>query len=252
MLIYTFDGSFGGLLCCVFKSFIDKEYPDDVRLSDNLQLSLTDKEVKVLTDDEQIKRITLACEKYLGNGGLHDLKYAFRSGKKDKYKTIFDYVKKAFEKRRDISGNFSDETVMKFYDLIKSVSDETHLLKGFIRFSQTQEGIYYAHVRPDADVVALLLPHFAERFKNMRFAIHDEARNVIALYNGFERKVVKLNGPITVNIGKNEEELQSLWREYYNSVNIKERENIRLMQHYMPKKYQTNLFEKSLRNRVVI
>ncbi len=252
MLIYKFDGSLNGLLCCLFKSFTDKEIPDAISSDKNTQLSLTDREIRVNTVETQCERIEKAIEKYTGLGGLYDIRYAFKSGAKNKDKIIFDYLKKTFDAKRDISGNFSERYVLAFYDLIKGVSNEVHRMKGFVRFSQTEEGIYYAHIKPDNDIVALLMPHFTARFKNMRFAIHDEKRNIIGLYNGDERKVIKLNNPLVVKNGKNEESLKFLWRTYYESVNIKERENLKLMRRFMPAKYQINLFEKTLKNKECI
>ena len=252
MLIYKFDGSLNGLLCCVFKSFTNKETPDLISSDKNTQLSLTDREINVITVDSECERIEKAIEKYSGLGGLYDIRYAFKSGAKNKNKIIFDFLKKTFESRRDISGNFSESAVLAFYDLIKDVSNEVHRMKGFVRFIQTEEGIYYAHIKPDNDIVALLMPHFSERFKNMQFAIHDEKRNIIGLYNGCERKVIKLNTPLVVKSGKNEDRFKFLWSTYYESVNIKERENRKLMRRFMPARYEINLFEKSFKNKECI
>ena len=91
MLIYKFDGSLNGLLCCVFKSFTDKEIPDVLSSDKNTQLSLTDREIKIITVDGQCERIAKAIEKYSGLGGLYDIRYAFKSGAKNKDKIIFDY-----------------------------------------------------------------------------------------------------------------------------------------------------------------
>ena len=33
-MIYSYDGSYDGLLCCVFKSYQEKEIPEDIVLVD--------------------------------------------------------------------------------------------------------------------------------------------------------------------------------------------------------------------------
>lgn len=244
MLIYKFDGSIDGIFSCIYHAFVNKECPSLITDSD-IQLSLDATIRNIETDYTLNKRIISALYRYIGINALSDIKYAFRASGSAKHNIIFKYIYKTFEARKNISCKFSEQTVMDFYDTVKQIGHEVHRMKGFIRFNECANGIFYAHFSPDNDIADLLLPHFMMRFKNMPFIIHDVKRNVVALYNGNESKVLKLNQTLYVQLSDGEESFQNLWKTYYNSVNIKERKNIKLMNSFMPTRYHIHLTEKA-------
>ena len=244
MLIYKFDGTIDGIFSCIYQSFTNKEIPDCIT-ADDVQLSLTGTIRFIETDYENNKRVITALYNYIGINALSDIKYAFRSGSKSKYESIFRYLRKTFEYRKNISGKFSEEAVMDFYDTIKKVGNEVHRFKGFIRFNECANGIYYAHFSPDNDIVDLLLPHFMVRFKNLPFVLHDVKRNIVAMYCNGESKVIQATQTLYVQLSNDELEFQNLWQTYYDNISIPERKNIKLMNSFLPIKYHAHLTEKT-------
>ena len=76
--------------------------------------------------------------------------------------------------------------------------------------------------------------------------IHDVKRNVLGVYDGKKTGVLHLGEqPVTVFLDRKEDDFLRLWRTYYDSVNIAERKNERLMNACMPKRYHKNLPEKN-------
>lgn len=240
---YKFDGTIDGIFSCILRCFLNRENPNEIT-DDFVQLSLTEQIIDVQTDLENNKRIITALYKYCGYNALCDLKYAFRSGEKNKNTVIFNYIKRTFECRKSISEKFSEPAVMAYYELIKRICLEVHRFKGFVRFSESDRGIFYAHIEPDNDIVDLLIPHFAARFKDIPFAIHDVKRNKLAMHFNGKTKVINPNFAVSVNLGKNEEDYTKLWRTYYNSVCITSRKNHRLMNTFLPVRYHKHLTEK--------
>ena len=51
-------------------------------------------------------------------------------------------------------------------------------------------------------------------------------------------------GGVTVFMSESEEIFLDLWQQYYKSINIKGRKNLRQMRNYMPERYWKNLSEK--------
>ena len=49
---------------------------------------------------------------------------------------------------------------------------------------------------------------------------------------------------MTVFMSESEEIFLDLWQQYYKSINIEERKNLRQMRNYMPERYWKNLSEK--------
>lgn len=245
MIAYLFDGTIDGIFSCVFRSFTQKEHPAFIA-KNSFQTGMFDEIISIKTDYEANKRIIAAIYKYGGINTLNDVKFAFRSGDANAPSVIFEYIRKTFEARKNISGNFSDESVLAFYDLIKRVSLELHRFKGFLRFNESVEGIYYARFEPDNDIADLLLPHFKARLNGIPFAIHDAARDIAAMCDGKNVKIIKNAGISFVSLSDKESAIGSLWREYYKDVNIPSRKNEKLMHSFMPVRYYKNLTEKSV------
>jgi probable DNA metabolism protein len=245
MLIYKYDGTIDGIFSCVFTAFVNKEKPDLVTAENNVQIALDGMIREINTDYLNNKRIITALYRYIGINALSDIRYAFRCGDDVKANVIFKYICKTFEYRKNISTKFSEQTVLDFYDTVRKIANEVHRMKGFLRFSESAQGFYYAHFEPDHDIADLLLPHFAMRFKSIPFIIHDVKRNILAMYDGKEYKTVNANQTIYVQLSENEESMQNLWQTYYSSITIKERKNHKLMNAFLPIRYRTHMVEKT-------
>ena len=247
MTTYIFDGTKIGLLTCVFDSYYGKLIPN--RLTDKeVQVGFCDKLYNIESDIEKSNRVTKCLKSLATPNVLNNIALALKSGQEDKFTVIFNYIKACIDNKKiDISKNFADSRVLAFCDILKKVTYELHRFKGFIRFEQSVDGYYYAHYNPDNDITWLLMPHFAKRFADQAFIIHDTKRNVLGMYDGY--KVTQVNAEdrqVTVYLSNEEVNFKKLWQTYYKSVNIKERKNHRLMKQFLPMKYWENLPEKQL------
>lgn len=167
------------------------------------------------------------------------------AAKKKRFKVLFDYLNVAISNKNiDVSKAFALPEIQAFTDLKNRIYTETHRFKGFLRFMETEKGVYYACYEPDNDITELLVPHFTARLQSP-FIIHDIKRNILALCDGKRYKI--LNGGdngVTVFMSESEEIFLDLWQQYYKSINIEERKNLRQMRNYMPERYWKNLSEK--------
>ena len=244
MTTYFFDGTKNGLLTCIFESFYEKRIPDDVT-AECVQCGLLDEIVTIKTDNEKAERVYKCLKNCKTKYLVSDFNLTFRSGEKKRFKVLFDYLNVAISNKNiDGSNAFALPEIQAFTDLKKRIYTETHRFKGFLRFMETEKGFYYACYEPDNDITELLVPHFTARLQSP-FIIHDIKRNILALCDGKRYKI--LNGGdngVTVFMSESEEIFLDLWQQYYKSINIEERKNLRQMRNYMPERYWKNLSEK--------
>lgn len=244
MTTYFFDGTKNGLLTCIFESFYDRRIPDDVT-TECVQCGLLDEIVTIKTDNEKAERVYKCLKNCKTKYLVSDFNLTFRSGEKSRFKVLFDYLNVAISNKNiDVSKAFALPEIQAFTDLKNRIYTETHRFKGFLRFMETEKGFYYACYEPDNDITELLVPHFTARLQSP-FIIHDIKRNILALCDGKRYKILKGgdNG-VTVFMSKSEEIFLDLWQQYYKSINIEERKNLRQMRNYMPERYWKNLSEK--------
>lgn len=244
MTTYFFDGTKNGLLTCIFESFYEKRIPDDVT-PECVQCGLLDEIVTIKTDNEKAERVYKCLKNCKTKYLVSDFNLTFRSGEKSRFKVLFDYLNVAISNKNiDVSKAFALPEIQAFTDLKNRIYTETHRFKGFLRFMETEKGFYYACYEPDNDITELLVPHFTARLQSP-FIIHDIKRNILALCDGKRYKI--LNGGdngVTVFMSESEEIFLDLWQQYYKSINIEERKNLRQMRNYMPERYWKNLSEK--------
>lgn len=244
MTTYFFDGTKNGLLTCIFESFYDRRIPDDVT-TECIQCGLLDEIVTIKTDNEKAERVYKCLKNCKTKYLVSDFNLTFRSGEKSRFKVLLDYLNVAISNKNiDVSKAFALPEIQAFTDLKNRIYTETHRFKGFLRFMETEKGFYYACYEPDNDITELLIPHFTARLQSP-FIIHDIKRNILALCDGKRYKI--LNGGdngVTVFMSESEEIFLDLWQQYYKSINIEERKNLRQMRNYMPERYWKNLSEK--------
>lgn len=244
MTTYFFDGTKNGLLTCIFESFYDRRIPDDVT-TECVQCGLLDEIVTIKTDNEKAERVYKCLKNCKTKYLVSDFNLTFRSGEKKRFKVLFDYLNVAISNKNiDVSKAFALPEIQAFTDLKNRIYTEMHRFKGFLRFMETEKGFYYACYEPDNDITELLVPHFTARLQSP-FIIHDIKRNILALCDGKRYKI--LNGGdngVTVFMSESEEIFLDLWQQYYKSINIEERKNLRQMRNYMPERYWKNLSEK--------
>ena len=238
-MIYIIKNDLSSLFSAIFTYYVDKDKFVKVYTEYN-QISYLEEIKYIENNQEGISRVERALRNIL-KGKFYDIKWVFKSGLEDKNTIKFDYLRKVLYCKIDISENFNDPIVYRYNEIFEKVKKEVHHLKGFIRFSKTPEGIYYAPFTPDNDVCDLIFPHFKNRFKSMPFILHDLRFDVIIAYNGKESKTIKQKiPPLTIK-----DEYNNLFKTYYNSVNIVERRNVKTMRNFLPKRYQTFMPEKN-------
>ena len=240
MTVYLIEKSLTAVLTAVFTAFERKETPA-VRLADGYQPSLLNNAVEIKTDEKKAERVRKKLRK-IGGETEYRIKTAFLNGNNEKYTAIFDYIVGTVKANADISENYSDKGVYAVYTLMRQVNAEAHRMKGFLRFSMMENGVYYAKFTPDNDILTLIAPHFKNRYPNMPFIIHDIKRGVmIASYKG-ESKTV--SGIFDIN-AESADGYGKLFKTYYEAVFIKERENERQMRSCMPARYHKFMPEKN-------
>jgi probable DNA metabolism protein len=134
-------------------------------------------------------------------------------------------------------------------DVVKMVNRERHRMKAFVRFELLKDGIYYASIEPDFNVLPLIKDHFKNRYADQKWIIYDVKRNY-GLY--YDLKVVEQMSldispkATSENIFQEEEVLyQELWKGYFKHTNIESRKNTALHIRHVPKRYWSRLTEKN-------
>lgn len=244
-----YDGSFDGLLSAVFHAYARKYPLDEVHITcDTDDSDLFGQNETIATDPEQAQRVLQRLEQQIGRRGTLKLLYGFLSAAPEMPDTFLRIVRLALAqpKRADILSDYGHFDVMQWAQWVKSVGHEKHRMEAFVRFEEMENGIYFARIEPQYDVLPLTIGHFSQRYPMQQWAIYDMLRGY-GIFNHPDglRKISDLEtSGIEAHYSEHEHTYQRLWQRYFQSVNIASRRNPRLHRQQMPQRYWKHLTEK--------
>ena len=251
MKTVLYDGSFMGLLTAIFEIYEYKiEGPNLVKTGTG-NLSLFGEKHEVISCEAKAERVLTKIKKTLSTTIARKIYEVHLCEGPEIADVIFRFVKYGLLKGKNACEDFSNADVLHIHQTLKKVHRERHRMEAFIRFQLAEDGLYFATVEPDFDVLPLIVNHFKSRYANQRWLIYDTKRKYGIIYDLKEVQLVEnlknnSNQSLELRIGlhEQEEDFQHLWKHYFNSVNIKERKNTKLHIKHMPKRYWKFLTEK--------
>ena len=102
-------------------------------------------------------------------------------------------------------------------------------------------------------MLPLLGDHFVKRYRSQQWLIYDARRSLGLFYNLKETRYVAFDGrdhqrlkqlQLDGALEEGELDYQQLWKDYFKSVNIPERRNMKLHLQHVPRRYWKYLVEK--------
>jgi probable DNA metabolism protein len=248
--ILRYDGSFEGLLCCIFRIYEEKILVFKIVKEDEPLSDLFADVIDVITDEQRAQRVWAGIQRKSSQVSIERILLAYLSEIRGEEHTIVRYVQYLIDSKRNIEDNLSHPVVQRLQDVVKMVHRERHRMKAFVRFQLLSDGIYYSGIDPDFNVLPLIKDHFKHRYADQQWIIYDLRRNYGLYYNLKEVLEMQLEVPPrqqSTNIFQEEEVLyQELWKKYFKHTNIVSRKNTQLHIRHVPKRYWKYLTEKML------
>ena len=249
---FIFDGTFEGLLCCVFDAFDKKIMP--FAISRNTLPDLFANSLSIETQTQKATRVLNGLKKKISSSALNMLFVCWLSELEEVEMLLFHYICKAFLAQKSIELNFADTDVLELSKIYKNVNREAEKVRQFVRFQKTSDQTYFAAIEPKYNVLPLSSDFFEDRFADQSWVIYDLKRKYGLYYNLEKTEIVYFdNLPINKTNGKLHAELladdeldfQGSWKQYLKSITIKERKNLKLQRQHMPKRFWKYLTEKN-------
>lgn len=241
--VYLYDGSLDGLFSAVFEAYARKEHPVALAEERGLQVSFGQQTVTIATNEAKARRVEKGILSKMGNPAYQKLWMVYLSNSLDKATIIYRYIRRGLEMGRNIYSDLAHDDVLAMDKLHNLVGREAHLLKEFLRFTLMEGGVYYAKISPEHSVVPLLMPHFADRYCVQPFLIHDSVHHLAGVYDLNSWYMVETQDMILPEEAADELRFKRMWKQFYNTIAIKERYNPKCRRGHMPKKYWQNMTE---------
>jgi len=241
---YLYDSSLPGLLSTLYECLALNFTPAKIMTDNKFQEDLFTKTQYIETSQVKASKLInkLRTVSYRLSGTAL---YAYTAEKENYETALLEYIKLGLRYGEKVETFLTNPHVEQIMKLVNSVRLETHRLKGFVRFRELVNGLYYAPLEPDGNIVPLLGRHFQTRMADQEWLIHDVKRNIAIFYNKQHTQNINLN--LTTDFNKllsgREKKYQILWQEFHRSISIGERQNSKLQKQWMPARYWKYLVE---------
>ena len=239
-LIYCYDGSFEGFLCCVFESYARHEVLTAIVSDEDFEPTLYPTRF-IQTDRAHSDRVYRKIFAISHEAGQL-LRRGFLTCLPQKEMHLYQLVRKLLDEGSAFLRTPTDPVLFPIMKAIRHLNGEAHLLRGFVRFSDLS-GVLGSEIEPKNRVLPILRSHFCSRYYNETFFIYDRTHREVLLYAAGKAVITPLEHFEMAPPDTEEAGYRLLWKRFYDTVAIKERENPRCRMTHMPKRYWNTMTE---------
>ena len=240
-LAYLYDGSFDGLLCCVHESYYEKELPSLIFSHSEEQETLFPvKEIE--TDVFSAQKVEDSIAKSISKEALRLVRLCYYSKVENREIIILNFLRMGYKIGPPVTNMLADDTVHAITKIARNVSRESNYYKEFLRFSD-YNGALVAIIEPKSFVLPMIVDHYCDRLPSEQFLIYDETHKYALVHQNGECAIIQLDNIELPEACEKEEKYRSLWKQFYNTIAIEGRINLKRRMGNMPKRYWKHLTE---------
>lgn len=234
-MIYRYDGTFDGILCCVFKSYQEKEIPEDIILSETTVLPLLPV-ISIKTEQDKAERVAKSIPEKMGYEVNSFVRRAFMTCLPSKEIYILLFLRLGYRYGANVMRMLTNDIVHTLFKAVRHLDRESHLFKGFIRFS-IHEGVLISEIEPKNFVLPMLAKHFCDRYPEGKFLIYDKVHKMGLIYEPYRVEIISIEKLVLPEVDEEERKMRDLWKLFFETIEIEGRHNPRCQRTMMPKHY---------------
>ena len=170
-LVYRYDGTYQGFLCCVAQCFTDKGLPQAVQRWEEPQATLFPLQ-GVDTDLDLAQRVERSIRAKASPEALRWVRDGFLSCEAQKELLLIRFVLLGYKYGAKVTGLTVQPDVCALWKTVRTVRNEAHCYLEFLRFSDLG-GFLVGELAPKNTVLPLIAGHFCDRLPEEDFVLYD-------------------------------------------------------------------------------
>lgn len=219
-----------------------------LQMEEEMDRELFSEYVEVVPDSEKAEKVLRTIRKELGLAAHDCICQAAASWDRRKANAIFKTVVLGLHlpKKKNVMNCLTKDYVCTVAELGKKTWNEAHRFMGFVRFTELAGGILYADIKPENDVLALIAPHFANRYPEENWVIYDERRDKFAVHRAGKGWMILEDMKIEevqCQLSMEEDDYRAMWKAFTQSIAIEARKNEQLQKQLLPLKFRDKMTE---------
>lgn len=250
--VYECEDSIENILSAIYQAWDAKYGHEYIRLvvrgKDSYEnICLFSEYHQVQTDHEQAEKVVNSVRRKLSLRVYEAMMRALYAEDARKADAVYHFLVLAFQMGDAVLYHLTDSYVQQVFELNRRVANEAHEYQGFLRFEELAGGILLAKFSPKNDLLEVLSPHFEDRFNGENFIIFDTARRKAAFHKAGLAFVLRAVSQDEMHYfekkSSQEEKFQALWKCFFETIGIEERQNVVLQRSNLPLHYRRYMTE---------
>ncbi len=257
MYVFQCEDSIDGIFTGVYDAWASRLGHKNIQLSSasNQTLTLFAEYIPVTPDFYKSRKVSQTLIRRLGVGFYDTIcRCAMADGScrklsMDKANAIYQTIVMALAlpEGAKVLEYLGETCISCIFELCRQTSNEAHHLLEFLRFAELKNGILLARVHPKNDVLPILAEHFTNRLPLENFIIYDAVHQTAAVHSASKNYLIadasSLNPNLLHDFSPDEERFQKLWRAFFDTIAIRERQNDKLQIQNIPKRFWADTVE---------
>lgn len=240
-MIYEYDGTYEGFLCCIYESYINREFPIAFYSNEEFPaLSLYSIRTVETVAAHSGRILRSIRDRSVQAAAL--LHRAFFSCLDDRDAVLYRFVRKLYRDGPQFVRKRTDDVCYPLYQAVRHLNGEVHNLKGFVRFSD-YDGILGGEIEPKNRVLPFLRHHFCSRNLGQPFFLYDRTHGELLVYDGSCSRILQMETLELAPPNESEAQYRALWKKFFETIAIRERANPKCQNSFLPKRYRGNMTE---------
>lgn len=241
MINLLYDGSFEGFLSLVYEVYHKKLRVNEIyTLSSDSLLSFDAQEI--ITNQTHAKKVLESLHVKFLKEHYELIVNTFLCDCYHLEKELLEFIILGFKDQKNLK-NINIQSIFRLHELQKEYFRLVHRMYGFVRFEELEDKTLYAKIETKFNVLPFLGRHFHKRLSTCNFIIHDIKRNLAFVKSNKDAQIRSVASFEAPTLSQEEEHFKRLWKVFFESVAIKERENKKLQQNFVPLLYRTYMSE---------
>lgn len=249
MFIYRCEDTLESIFTAIYNVYEDKRSREDVFLALDDEPRLFSTVINVNADEERCQKVIRTLKRRFGMPDYERICLALAATDEDKAQAVYGTIAIGLASGcgpGHLFDNLADAQVYKAFSLARTANREYGHLREFVRFEELESGILYSKFEPKSNVLTFLMPHFADRFPQENFVMHDVGRELFGIHlmdgdwfllQGEENMTEKLI------LSADEIKYRELFKHFCKTIAIDERKNLKLQTGMLPKYYRKYMSE---------
>lgn len=248
--IYICTDTVTGLCSALHDAWLENRDADaGIEIRGKTQRQLFCQYKTVVETEHKSQKLQRMLKRYLGYNAYWEILHALLSAEATKGTEVFHVMQTArnIPDSHKIMDHLGAREVAKVFAFSRNVSNEAHMYEEFIRFRELRNGLLFSEIAPKSQILTCIAEHFSDRFPLENWVIYDKTHKVFLVHKMRKKWMLvwgeELKMDFSADVSSDEEIYSGLWKEFFSSVSIRERENPVCQKNHLPVRFRKNMTE---------